>query len=381
MRHRTISKLQRLRAQLDEEMPQKTRNATLVLGTWNIRNFDDNRFMNGHRTTEDLYYLAEIISRFDVLAVQEICDDLGPFSKLMKFVGREYEYIITDVTMGRGGNQERLGFIFDTNKVKFKGQSGELVLSGNKRILYEGQRQQFSRTPFMCSFQAGWFKFLFSTVHIYFGAASGKKYEKRVAEIDTVAKHLAERAKKDDENHILVGDFNIVEPGSDGYNALQKHGFEVYDNNKGSNQDETKFYDQISFLTREDELRFAKSNRNKGVLNFFKSLYLESDFPSYKSDLKSTIRAKIKKLRQEILEEEARFERARSQNSKDKILETIAGKNEEIQGWEEHLVDDAKLKQYYLKKWRTFRGSDHYPLWVELEIDFSDRYLAGLKKD
>ena len=105
-RLRTLSGLKRLRAQLDQEIPRKTRDSTLVLGTWNIRNFDDNRFMNGHRSTEDLHYIAEIISRFDVLAVQEICDSIYPLEKLMDFLGKHYDYIITDVAEGRGGNDE-----------------------------------------------------------------------------------------------------------------------------------------------------------------------------------------------------------------------------------------------------------------------------------
>lgn len=83
VRTRTLTGLKRLRSGLDKAIPEKTRDSTLILGTWNIRNFDDNRFMNGHRTTEDLYYIAEIISRFDVLAVQEVCSDTTPLDNLM----------------------------------------------------------------------------------------------------------------------------------------------------------------------------------------------------------------------------------------------------------------------------------------------------------
>ena len=116
-------------------------------------------FMNGHRTVEDLYYIAEIISRFDVLAVQEICENLDPLDKIMKILGYDYDYIVTDVTEGRSGNAERLGFIFDRNKVKFKGIAGELVLPENMLIMHEEKRRQFARTPFICSFQSAWFKF------------------------------------------------------------------------------------------------------------------------------------------------------------------------------------------------------------------------------
>ncbi len=379
IRHRTLSGLKILRAQLDQEMPQKTRNSTLILGTWNIRNFDDNRFMNGHRTMEDLYYIAEIISRFDVLAVQEICDDLCPLDKVMHIVGNDYDYIVTDVTEGRGGNNERLGFIFDREKVKFKGIAGELVLPEKMLITNENKQLQFARTPFMCSFQSGWLKFLFSTVHIYFGKSSGPKYKRRIKEIEKVAKFLANRAKTDDRNHILVGDFNIVKPGSSGYNALEKYGFDIYKNKEGSNKNQTKFYDQISFRVRENELQFAHSDRCKGVLQFFNSIYREEDFNRYAGDLKSTVKAKIVRLKQEIDEKTQKLSQTSSQKTKIKLKKEIAGKKKDITSWKSHLKSKTKLKNYYLSEWRTFHGSDHLPLWVELEIDFSDDYLKYLE--
>ena len=378
-RRRILSGLKALRMQMDEEMPHKTRDSTLILGTWNIRNFDDNRFMNGYRTAEDFYYIAEIISRFDVLAVQEICENLDPLDKLMKILGYDYDYIVTDVTEGRSGNDERLGFIYDRNKVKFKGVAGELVLPENMLIMDEENRRQFARTPFMCSFQSGWFKFYFSTVHIYFGKSSGSKYRRRVDEIERVAEFLAKRAKNDDQNHILVGDFNIVKPGSPGHNALETHGFVIYQNNEGSNKDQTKFYDQISFRVRDDELRFANSGRCKGVLQFFKSIYAEENFTLYEDDLKDTVKAKIVKLEEEAAEKLQKLSQTDSQNTKARLEKSIDSKKKAITDWELHLQNMVKLKDYYLREWRTFHGSDHLPLWVELEIDFSDNYLDYLE--
>ncbi len=378
-RRRILSGLKVLRMQMDEEMPHKTRDSTLILGTWNIRNFDDNRFMNGYRTAEDFYYIAEIISRFDVLAVQEICENLDPLDKIMKILGYDYDYIVTDVTEGRSGNDERLGFIYDRNKVKFKGVAGELVLPENMLIMDEENRRQFARTPFMCSFQSGWFKFYFSTVHIYFGKSSGSKYRRRVDEIERVAEFLAKRAKNDDQNHILVGDFNIVKPGSPGHNALETHGFVIYQNNEGSNKDQTKFYDQISFRVRDNELRFANSGRCKGVLQFFKSIYAEENFTLYEDDLKDTVKAKIVKLEEETSEELQKLSQTDSQNTKARLEKSIDSKKKAITDWELHLQNMVKLKDYYLREWRTFHGSDHLPLWVELEIDFSNNYLDYLE--
>ena len=51
-RKRVIEKLIDLRAQLDKEIPEKTASNTLLLATWNIREFGDNR------KTESLFYIA-----------------------------------------------------------------------------------------------------------------------------------------------------------------------------------------------------------------------------------------------------------------------------------------------------------------------------------
>jgi len=369
---RTIAGLGRLRAQLDAQMPFKTRHATLILGTWNIRNFDDNRFGNGGREPEDLQYLAEIIARFDVLAVQEICDDLGSLERLMELLGPEYGYILTDVTAGKSGNDERLGFIFDRNKVRFQGIAGELVLPDDMLIIDGEKKLQFSRTPFMCAFQSGWFKFEFSTVHIYYGASSGAKYRRRVAEIQKIARFIAKQAKADSRSRVLVGDFNIERRGSDGFNALAEAGFEVVQNNIGSNKDQTKHYDQISYLAREDRLVRSPGPRNQGVLQFFESIFREADFPAYRARLRATIRDKIAKIEADLVADEE-WQATRPSKTRAK---SIADKQASIAKWSTCLTDDAELKRYYLDDWRTFRASDHLPLWVELEIDFSDAYLA-----
>ncbi len=383
MKARTLAGLVRLRKQLGKEMPRKTRSATLVLGTWNIRNFDDNRFAAGHRTKEDLFYIAEIISHFDVIAVQEICDNLRPLKEVMWILGDDYDYIVTDITEGSGGNKERLGFIFDKSKVQFKGVAGELVLPDKLQIIDGENKRQFSRTPFMCSFQSGWFKFMFSTVHIYFGADTGPKYDRRVKEINGVAKFLAKRAERDAKknkstNHVLVGDFNIKRSGSPGANALKDNDFQIFENREGSNKDQTKFYDQISFRVNPDELRLAKSDQNHGVLQFFNSIYRPRDFPVYKDELHKVINAKISKGQGKLQRAVKRLAKAADDKAKARAQKAIDAANKSIVNWSDHLTDDVKCKHYYQKEWRTFHASDHLPLWVELEIDFSGDYLENL---
>ncbi|MDX1785287.1 MAG: endonuclease/exonuclease/phosphatase family protein [Roseovarius sp.] len=378
-RLRTVEGLIRLRAQLDDEMPPKTRNDTIVLGTWNIRNFDDNRFANGPRSKEDYFYIAEILSRFDVIAVQEICEDLGPLEDIMYILGREYDYILTDVTEGVSGNSERLGFIFDTAKVRFKGVAGELVLPDSLLIVDDERKLQFSRTPFMCLFQSGWFKFAFSTVHIYFGSDTGKKFARRVDEIEAVAGFLAKRAKNDPMNHILVGDFNIPKIGDKAFNALADRGFTVFQNHKGSNKDQTKFYDQISFMSQRMEVNKSDGDKAAGVLQFFDSIFREEDFPAYRTRLIEAQRDKIASYTEQIAEREAKILRARTESSKERHRDKIESLREAILQAQDVIGDDAKLKNYYLQEWRTFHGSDHLPLWVELKIDFSGDYLGRLQ--
>jgi hypothetical protein len=37
--------------------------------------------------------------------------------------------------------------------------------------------------------------------------------------------------------------------------------------------------------------------------------------------------------------------------------------------------DAAGKRTYYRSYWRTYQMSDHLPLWIKLQTDFSQRYL------
>ncbi|MDR0540798.1 MAG: endonuclease/exonuclease/phosphatase family protein, partial [Dysgonamonadaceae bacterium] len=198
-RIRIIDRLLLLRRQLDAQIPAKTASETLLLATWNIREFGDNRRM------ESLYYMAEIISRFDLVAVQEVSTNTGGLDRLMALLSLNWDYIMTDSTEGSAGGGERMAFIYDRSKIAFKKQAGEIVLPPDKLI---GGGQQFARTPFCVAFQAGWFRFNLVTVHIYYGSSSGID-RRRLSEIETVSSFLSKRAKKEDTNYILLGDFNL----------------------------------------------------------------------------------------------------------------------------------------------------------------------------
>ena len=372
-RRRAVGNLKVLRRFLDAKLPQRTAQGTLVLGTWNIRNFDNNRFGNGPRLEETFLYIAEVISRFDAIAVQEINRDLRPLDRLMSILGDEYRFILTDVTEGSSGNEERLGFIYHLDKVAFQGIAGEIVLPEKLLISDVTKKLQFARTPFACSFQSGWLRFMFATVHIYYGSASKRSdaYQRRVKEIESVARFLAKRAKNEDQTYILVGDFNIEKLGDATADALEQAKFTIVRNNVGSNRTLTKFYDQISFWAREGEVRMATTDRANGVLQLFDALFRDADFELYDSDVDATLAVKLASL----AAEQKAWEAKKPSKTRTKTLASLAKK---IAGTQRLRADWNLREAYYLEEWRTFQLSDHLPLWVELDVDFADDYLDSL---
>ena len=202
-------------------------------------------------------------------------------------------------------------------------------------------------------------------MHIYYGSnnRNSPQYKRRVDEIKTIARYLSREARDSDSNKILVGDFNITQRGSDGFNALEKNGFTTVNNRVGSNRDQTKFYDQISFRPRKDELVLVQPQRDDRVFQYFDSVYRPEDYDTYKPVMQARLKTKLEKAKADLA---AATSKAAKKKAETQIASlTAAGKT------------DTSLRAYY-EDWRTFQMSDHLPLWVELQIDFADRYLEYL---
>ena len=327
-RTRTIENTLKLRRQLDDEIPKRS-DETLLLATWNIREFKDNR------RRESLYYIAEIMSRFDLVAIQEVSTDLKGLEKLMGIMDPSWSYIVTDSTEGDTGGGERMAFIYDRSKITLGKMAGEIVLPEKGLVL---DAVQFARTPYCVSFGAKWFKFKLTTVHIFYGSTKsdpGKK--RRMDEIGRIAKFLTKRSDKENESYILLGDFNIE--GNEMMQALENGGFHIPDKIKEHPSDlgQKKHYDQIAFnLKLEEHMQvFSETEQKAGAFNFTKSVYPVEDHEIYKEYFPKEQQAK----------------------------------------------DAAGRQSYFKTYYRTFQMSDHLPLWVELKIDFSDRYLERLKPE
>jgi len=432
IRRRTIAGLRRLRVALADHFPQDTdRMTTVRIGTWNIREFGNTKY-GGRDSYEPLYYMAEIISNFDIAAIQEVRDDMREFLELRQILGPDWDYLATDVTDGGAGNGERMVFLFNRNRVRFRNIAGELTLPEGKKVLasfgeriklengialqlpagtdlsgeYEARSEkksngsikleedieiplpagtllglpdgsslavtrgaevtrppgtrgkvnievpqgnvtgetfrlrfpgealdqsfkQFARTPYVVSFQAGWMKIDLATVHIYFGSNEDEKLLKqRRREIRRLTEALGDRASKEMKNNpdnpvvtAVLGDFNILSAEHETMEALEDNGFEVPKEIReipGSNVPQDKAYDQIAFWEPKRNRGYMRVEvRGADVFDFYEHVYR--------------------------LDERAVYQPQRSEGS--------------------------------YKTWRTYKMSDHLPMWIELTSDFSDAYL------
>jgi exonuclease III len=325
------TKLLALKTALRKKIPSKTREDKLLLSTFNIREFDSNNKKFGPRTVESLYYLAEVISAFDIIALQEITHDLKPFNRLMNILGPDYNYFITDVTEGTSGNGERMAYIYDQKKITFRNLAGEVVLPGSN----EKPVPQFARTPYLVGFQAGWFKFNLCTVHIYYGEDTGEKFEQRVKEIENLSMFFKKRAENENENFILLGDFNILNNEDKTMKALLKGGFkipEALQKREGSNVKKDKYYDQIVYCEGENKIKFSGQ---AGVFDIYDIVFNDDEKHLYYEDFKSIMKTNGKPANKTA------YEKA-------------------------------------FGEWKTFQISDHLPLWVEFDINYSEAFLNSL---
>jgi endonuclease/exonuclease/phosphatase family metal-dependent hydrolase len=135
-----------------------------------------------------------------------------------------------------------------------------------------------------------------------------------------IVKLLKERMKSKDAwagNAILLGDFNIFSTSDKTFQAIENEKFKIPAKLKGTytNANKDKPFDQIAFLARDVEKQLGLARA--GTFPFFDHVYRDADWKIYQPN-----------------------------------------------------TTENKYKQ-----WRTFKMSDHLPLWVELFVDFGNDYL------
>src|SRR5262245_7759297 len=105
VKERTADRLLKLKTGLGA-IPTHSIDQRVLIGTWNIREFDSPK--GGVRGIEPLLYIAEVISAFDLVAVQEVRQDLTALNRLLGLLGSWWGVLISDTTRGASGNSERL---------------------------------------------------------------------------------------------------------------------------------------------------------------------------------------------------------------------------------------------------------------------------------
>lgn len=256
---------------LDETLPARTLDQNLLIGTWNVRAFGGLTeawiSTDGDSPRRDLHsirVIAEIIRRFDVIALQEIRGDLKALRHTLKVLGSDWGLLLTDVTRGDLGNNERLGFLFDRRKIQPSGLAAELVIPDESfdDISPGALKRQFARTPYAASFRCRAQTFILVTLHVLYGDSPAE----RTPELAAIATWLDQWARtmndwEGNHNLIALGDFNIDRRGDERYEAFTSTGLYVPESLHQvprtifSNLDEPHaehFYDQIAWFTEEN---------------------------------------------------------------------------------------------------------------------------------
>ncbi len=235
------------------------------MGTWNLRALggltekwrseDDDEPI---RDLFDVRCIAEVISRFDIVAIQEVRGNLTALQTLLGALGPNWATIMTDVTRGKAGNNERMAFAFDLRRARPSGLAGELVVAieTGTSVTASGLDRQFARTPYAVSFAADRVQLTLVTLHVLYGEETD-----RAAELREIAAWLARWAREErhwNQNLIALGDFNIDRRGDPLFEAFTSSGIEPAPQLNDvprtifGDPGESKFYDQIAWFVDEE---------------------------------------------------------------------------------------------------------------------------------
>jgi endonuclease/exonuclease/phosphatase family metal-dependent hydrolase len=287
--------LDALNRSLDQVIPNKLIDQNLLIATWNIRSFASLTRKwtalesdSPKRDLRGLRAICDIVSRFDVVAIQEVKGDLRALRDTMKYLGESWSFVMTDITLGDAGNDERMAFVFDSSRVKLSGLACELVVPPEwlSEIPENALRRQFARTPYAVSFKAGKTTFILVTLHVDYGDSTADRRD----ELKAIARWMKAWAKRETKWHhnlLTLGDFNIERQGDDLWEAFTSTGLTVpaelnavpksiFDDQSDPND---KFYDQIAWFTlASGSIALDMDYQTGGYFDFLPFVYTDVNF-------------------------------------------------------------------------------------------------------
>ena len=262
-------------------IPSSKLDESINVAVWNIREFGKTP-----RSDAAIHYIAEILGQFDLIALDELRDDLSDLGRTLKYLGSSWNIVYSDWIEDPGGNRERTGFLYDRRAVTFNGLAAEVDAPREKKATEYLASQSFWRAPYLCSFRAGNFDFLALATHTRWGDS----LKGRQAELQMLADWIQKRSESkafEDKDLIVMGDFNIPKINDELFNALTSRGLlipEVLVDLKagdqvvpGSNLGKDARYDQILHLPTHPK-RFSNGG---GVVDFFDNdAFINKLFPN-----------------------------------------------------------------------------------------------------
>ncbi len=205
--------LRRYRDTKDDRAIPRRANRNLMLASWNIANL-------GAQDREPRHYalIAEMINWFDLVAIQEVRDDLSGLRGILSKLSRSWRVVFTD----KAGNDERMAFLYRHPKVKLTEMCGELAIpvSDHSNVSLPGVNQSFTgfdRNPMITVFDVRGFRIGLVNVHLYFGKQNNavnrrRSMNRRRLEAYAVARWCDLRRKDKDryaDHFVALGDFNL----------------------------------------------------------------------------------------------------------------------------------------------------------------------------
>ena len=240
-------------------IPKKT-SKTLLVATWNIANLGVQ-----DRLDSDYALIAEMVTWFDLVAVQEVNDNLRGIDAIHEELPSRYDLLFSDAS----GNQERQAFLYDSRKISRLREVGRVSIppSDLPRIRRSDSAttfRGFDRGPYLASFESGSFRFGLLNVHLFYGSKKAADVNRRVLETFAVA-WWADRTHRDAFSYVddvvPLGDFNLpkAQAGDRIFDALVSLGLQLppHTSQIGSAIASDNHYDQLAFFPGGAQTRFT----------------------------------------------------------------------------------------------------------------------------
>ncbi|MEM1124242.1 MAG: caspase family protein [Bacteroidota bacterium] len=272
---RIKDRLVALRKQLTRDIPEKSLTGNLLIASWNILELGGKKY--GKRTEEAIAYIATIISRFDIVAIQEIYGDLKVLDRIKYYLGEHWDYIYSDTSLGFGGNDYRLGYFFDKRKAVQGGIISDLILPSVRSRDEHGHFSykpavQLLRPPFNCGFKIEDKRIILCNVHLVFGQR--QKKEERLRELQSILDFWNRRTSINtvwSKNVVLLGNFQTAKLSARELYMIKDS---VFEQERAlavpSNFTKTRHYNQMAFRFGDNDIQLTGRG---GAFDFFETVF------------------------------------------------------------------------------------------------------------